>query len=384
MSHHHHHHETDESADAARVTWVGAFVNLVLSILKIIVGIIGHSAALLADGLHSLSDLASDTIVLLASKHGSQPADEEHPYGHARIETAATVVLGTMLMFIALGIAWDAIDRSLDTGELSTPSLWAMVIATLSLASKEWLYQYTMVVARRLHSKLLEANAWHHRSDAISSFVVLIGIAGAIAGFPLLDAIAAFIVALMIGHIAWELISHSVNELVDSAVDETTRQEITDLINNTDGVVNLHMLRTRMMGSKILIDAHIQVGPRLSVSEGHHIAETVAYSLKSDIDHVQDVTIHIDPEDDETAPLNSHLPLRTSLLDQVQPHWRHIPAAAHIRKIDLHYLNGQVEIELLIPLPESGVKEAADIQQQFTDVADHHDQVSLIRVRFSD
>ena len=341
----------EDSAEAQRVTWVGAGVNLVLSILKIIVGIFGHSAALLADGIHSLSDLASDTLVIVVARTGAQPADEDHPYGHARFETAATVVLGLMLAAVAVGIAWDAIQRSMRADELLIPSVLAIVIATLSLASKEWLYQYTIRVANRIHSRLLHANAWHHRTDAISSFVVLIGIAGAMVGYPILDAIAAFIVALMIAHIAWELISTSVKELVDTAVDDETQQQIVDLISNTDGVVNLHMLRTRMMGANVLVDAHIQVEPRLSVSEGHQIAETVEYLLKNRVAHMQDVTIHIDPEDDEQSSPNRYLPLRNRLLEELEPAWSHIPAAEQISKIDLHYLDGKVEVTILLPLP---------------------------------
>ena len=383
MNGHHNHHPVEDSADAQRVTLVGAGVNLALSVLKIIIGTIGNSAALLADGVHSLSDLASDTLVLLATKHGAQPADDDHPYGHARFETAATVVLGAMLIIVAIGIAWDAVERSLAISELLTPSILTIVAATISLASNEWLYQYTMVVAQRIHSKLLEANAWHHRSDAISSFVVLIGIAGAMAGFPILDAIAAFIVALMIAHIAWQLISSSVKELVDTAVDDETQQEIIDLITQTDGVVNLHMLRTRLMGAKILIDAHLQVQPRLSVSEGHQIAETVEYLLKKRVDYVRDVTIHIDPEDDEQKPLNSHLPLRSQLLEQLETQWSHIPAATHIKEINLHYLDGQVEVEILLPLPEGGVEEAREIQTAFTTVARDNDLLSAVKVNYT-
>jgi len=374
---------TDASTQAQRVTWIGAGVNLILSILKIVVGTIGHSAALVADGIHSLSDLASDTLVIVAARHGAQPADEDHPYGHARFETAATVVLGVMLLVVAIGIAWDAGLRSLSAEELLSPGVLAIVIATLSLASKEWLYQYTMLIARRIHSKLLEANAWHHRSDAISSFVVLIGIAGAMIGYPVLDAVAAFIVALMIAQIAWQLISSSFRELVDTAVDDETQQKIIDLITQTDGVVNLHMLRTRMMGSKILVDAHLQVQPRLSVSEGHQIAETVEYLLKNKIDHMQDVTIHIDPEDDEQAPLNSHLPLRTQLITQLNKEWAHISAADHIKEIDLHYLDGRVEVEILLPLPEGGVSEAREIQSAFTAVAEKNDLLSDIKVSYT-
>ncbi|MCW8965052.1 MAG: cation diffusion facilitator family transporter [Gammaproteobacteria bacterium] len=374
---------TEEYTDAQRTTWIGAGVNLFLSVIKIIVGVAGNSAALLADGIHSLSDLASDTLVLLATKHGAQPADEDHPYGHARFETAATVVLGVMLLIVAIGIAWDAIERSLTPGEILSPSILAIVVAMISLASNEWLYQYTMAVAKRIHSKLLEANAWHHRSDAISSFVVLIGIAGAMVGHPILDAIAAFIVALMIAHIAWQLISGSVKELVDTAVDDETQRQIIDLITQTDGVVSLHMLRSRMMGAKILVDAHLQVQPRLSVSEGHQIAETVEYLLKNKIDHMQDVTIHIDPEDDEQAPLNSHLPLRTTLITQLSKEWAHISAADHIKEIDLHYLDGRVEVEILLPLPEGGVSEAREIQSAFTAVAEKNDLLSDIKVSYT-
>jgi cation diffusion facilitator family transporter len=375
--------DTTELADAQRVTWVGAGVNLFLSVIKVIVGVLGNSAALVADGIHSLSDLASDTLVLLATKHGAQPADEDHPYGHARFETAATVVLGVMLLIVAVGIAWDAIERSLQPAAILSPSMMAIVVATISLASNEWLYHYTMIVARRIHSKLLEANAWHHRSDAISSFVVLIGIAGAMAGYPILDAVAAFIVSLMIAQIAWKLISNSVKELVDTAVDDATQQQIVDLITQTDGVVSLHMLRTRLMGSNVLVDAHIQVRPRLSVSEGHQIAETVEYLLKSKVDHMQDVTIHIDPEDDEEAPLNSHLPLRKQLLQQLEKDWSGIALASQINNINLHYLDGKVEVEILLPLPEGGSNEVRDIQQSFQDVAKKHEDVSAIRVLFS-
>jgi cation diffusion facilitator family transporter len=382
-THHHLPQATDDCADAQRVTYIGAGVNLFLSVLKIIVGTIGNSAALLADGVHSLSDLASDTLVLLATKHGAQPADDDHPYGHARFETAATVVLGVMLIIVAIGIAWDAIERSLAASDLATPSFLAIIVATISLASNEWLYQYTMAVAQRIHSKLLEANAWHHRSDAISSFVVLVGIAGAMVGFPVLDAIAAFIVALMIAHIAWQLISNSVKELVDTAVDDETQQEIINLITQTDGVVSLHMLRTRLMGAKILIDAHLQVQPRLSVSEGHQIAETVEYLLKNQVDHVRDVTIHIDPQDDELAPLNDHLPLRSRLLEQLEPQWSHIPASTEIKEIDLHYLDGKIEVGILMPLPEGGSEKAREIQTMFTELAENHELLSAIKVSFN-
>ncbi len=376
--------ETDELNRGQPVIWVGTGVDLILSVLKIVTGIIGNSAALLADGIHSLSDLASDALVLIAAHHGAQPADEQHPYGHERIETVATVILGLMLIAVAAGIAWDAAGRMMQAGApLSPPEIWAIMVAALSLIVKEWLYHYTVAVARKIHSRLLEANAWHHRSDAISSLVVLAGIAGAMAGLPVLDAVAAFMVALMIAHIAWGLMSNSARELVDTAVDDETRQRIAALIAQTDGVVSLHMLRTRMMGGKILADAHIQVHPRLSVSEGHQIAETVGELLKNRIERIQDVTIHIDPENDEDARPNNHLPLRTPLLQELSGYWSHIPAAADIEEIKLHYLNGKVEVELLLPLPEGGAQEAGQIQAAFAEIASRHNQLSAVRVRYA-
>lgn len=376
-------HLQDSSRAAQRVTLVGALINVVLAILKIIVGTLGHSAALVADGVHSLSDLASDVIVLLATKHGRQPADEEHPYGHARIETVATVVLGSMLALVAIGIGWDATNRMLHQDTLVAPGMLVILVATLSLISKEWLYQYTMRIAKKIHSRILEANAWHHRSDAISSFFVLLGVAGAMAGFPILDALAAFIVALMIGQISWGLVSSSVKELVDTAVDEETQKQIRSLITQTDGVLNLHMLRTRLMGADILVDAHLQVNPRLSVSEGHHIAENVGGRLISQLENVQDVTIHIDPEDDEKGPMNSHLPLRQELLKQLDRNWSAIPEANHILDIVLHYLDGKVEVELLLPFPEGGDTEARRIRAAFAKASSKDVMVSTIRVHFN-
>lgn len=373
----------EKAQSIKRVTWVGAILNALLAILKIIAGMIGHSAALVADGIHSLSDLASDALVLLAAKHGAQPADSDHPYGHARFETAATVALGLLLAVVAVGIAWDAVERTLQTDPLPSPTLLAVSIAIASLVSKEWLYHYTLRTAHRIHSKLLEANAWHHRSDGISSAVVLIGVVGAMLGYPMMDAVAAFIVALMIGQIAWKLISNSVKELVDTAVDEHTLKQITQLISHTDGVVSLHMLRTRLMGSNILVDAHIQVKPRLSVSEGHHIAETVECLLKEGVENIQDVTIHIDPEDDQEAPINDKLPLRGELLTHLQQSWADYPEAKTIKDVTLHFLDGKVDVNIVLPLPEENIGKAREIQDRFSQLTTTHPQIASITVHFS-
>ncbi len=300
--------------ETTRITLWGVAVNLVLAIIKISGGIIGQSQALLADGIHSLSDLASDGMVLIAVKHAGEDADEDHPYGHARYETLATVALGILLMGVAIGIVYGAILRLENPEEIATPALFTLIIAAISIVSNEGLYHATRAVAQKIRSPLLEANAWHHRSDAISSIVVLIGIGATFIGFPLLDAIAAIVVALMIAKIGLDLSRQSVQELVDTALEPEMVDKIKQTILSIDDVRELHMLRSRRMGHNALVDVHLLVSPKLSVSEGHHISEAVEKILIEKFDEVNDVTVHIDPEDDSTAVSCKHLPMRNELL----------------------------------------------------------------------
>jgi len=344
-----------------RITLIGLVVNLLLGVGKIIVGIIAHSQSLVADGIHSLSDLATDVMVIFAAKHAHREADEEHPYGHGRIETAMTVALGAVLILVAAGIAWDAVGRLFDPDKLLVPGKLALLAALVSVLAKEGLYHYTMMVARRLRSGMLRANAWHHRSDAVSSIVVMIGVAGTMAGLPYLDAIAAVIVGFMVAKIGWELAWRSLQELIDTALDERELQRIRDAIRDVRGVRALHMLRSRMSGGDALLDVHIQVDPTLSVSEGHQIGEKVRQTLINDIDAVADVTVHIDPEDDQTQPSCDHLPLRHELVEQLRALWADDPVAERIRDITLHYLDGKVHVDLVLPLelaPDRATAEA--------------------------
>ncbi|MEW6647484.1 MAG: cation diffusion facilitator family transporter [Pseudomonadota bacterium] len=333
-----------------RVTIVGAVVNLLLSIGKVVIGVIGGSPALVADGIHSLSDLLTDIMVVWAAKHGSKDADEDHPYGHGRIETVSTVILGLVLLLVAAGIIYDAASRLFHPERLTHPGMLALVMAAISVLSKEVLYLYTLRVAKRIRSNLLKANAWHHRSDAISSIVVIVGIAGTMAGLPYLDAIAAAAVGLMIAKIAWDLGWHAVHELVDTALEAERVEAIRRVIQSVDGVNELHTLRTRRMGADALVDVHIQVDPLLSVSEGHHISERVRQQVIREIDEVQDVLVHIDPEDDEQIALSAHLPSRQVLLARLREFWQDSPAAARIRRVTLHYLDGKLRVEVYLPL----------------------------------
>lgn len=333
-----------------RVTVVGAVVNVVLAVAKVLFGWLGHSAALIADGIHSLSDLLSDVMVWFAASHGGRGADEEHPYGHARVETLATAGLGLLLILVAAGIAWDAATRLFAPERLMIPGMLALVVAIVSILAKEALYHYTARAAKRLRSKMLRANAWHHRSDAISSVVVVIGVAGTMAGLPYLDAVAAVLVGVMVGKIGWDLAASALRELIDTGLESDRLRAIRAAIARVEGVQDLHMLRTRRMGHDALADVHILVGPKVSVSEGHQIAEEVRRRLIQDIEELTDVTVHIDPEDDETSPTCVGLPPRAEVLRRLKAVWQGEAAAERIADINLHYLGGQVDVEVIVPL----------------------------------
>lgn len=333
-----------------RTTVVGAVGNLLLAAAKIAAGWFGHSHALIADGVHSLSDLFSDLLVFFAGRHANQAPDAAHPYGHARYETLATLVLGGLLIAVAIGIGWDAIARLFAPETLNQPERYVLYAAGASILAKEAMYWYTLGYARRVRSDLLRANAWHHRTDAISSVVVLVGVAGTLAGLPYLDGIAAVLVALMIAKVGWDLGWQATRELVDTGLDQERVQAIRRIIREITGVRDVHMLRTRTSGGRASADVHVLVDPFVSVSEGHAISVMVEQRLKREIDAMSDVTVHIDPEDDDTAPPTMGLPLRTEALARLTQLWHGIPEVAARKRVLLHYLHGRIEVELFLPL----------------------------------
>lgn len=366
-----------------RVTFWGVLVNVLLSAAKLIGGVIGQSQALIADGLHSLSDLASDAMVLVAAHHAGEEADEEHPYGHARFETIATMALATLLGAVGVGIAYDAISRLIADEPATVPALFTLWIAALSILSKEALYHYTRIVGNRIRSQLLLANAWHHRSDAVSSIVVFIGIAGTQFNMPKLDAYAAIVVAIMIIKIGVELGYNSIQELADKGLDPEKIEKIRNVILAHEDVLHLHMLRSRKMGHYALVDVHIEVAPRLSVSEGHHISEKVEKALIDRFDEINDVTVHIDPENDETVAASVDLPLRSELIDELSRQWSSIPELASVDDITLHYLDGSISVEACIPLRRAGSPEhAQELQLQFREACMKIDCVGQSVLRF--
>jgi len=375
--------------ETVRITVIGAIIDALLGVAKIFVGFVAQSQALIADGIHSFSDLATDAIVLYAAKHAHQEADEEHPYGHGRFETVATVALGIALMGVALGISLNALMRLFEPEQLPTPGIWALIIAAISILSKEAIYQYTMRVADKFNSNMLRANAWHSRTDAISSVIVLAGVAGSMAGLWYLDAVAAVGVGLMVAKIGWDLAFSSIRELVDSSIEPERVEAIRTAILSVDGVKSLHILRTRRMAGEALVDVHIQVEPRISVSEGHFVSETVRAKIIKEIEEVADVMVHIDPEDDEIVPLNTQLPMRGEIIRQLKGQWSNIAAAEKITNTMLHYLDGAVEVDITLPLsvlsevagktPESVRQE---LQTEFDGVAEKLDIISVIRLLF--
>jgi cation diffusion facilitator family transporter len=304
---------------------------------------------LIADGVHSFSDLLSDAVVLYAVKHANEEADADHPYGHKRFETVATLGLAIILALVSIGIIYDALGRLSNPSVLAHSALLLSVVA-LSILSKEALYWYTIKVAKIYKSDMLKANAWHHRSDALSSVVVLVGVFGSLNGYPYLDSMAAIVVGLMVMMIAWKLGSSATKELVDTAIDVEQVEQLRTAIGMISGVNNVHSLRTRKIGHAISADVHVQVDPFLSVSEGHIISVSVERVAKKCLEDLDDVTVHIDPEDDEIAAPCEHLPERAKALGILNKALFGNKCDGEIERIQLHYLNGKIHVDFFLPL----------------------------------
>ncbi len=298
------HSAAERTAAATRSTWVSVGVNLVLSTLQIVVGVLAKSQALIADGIHSLSDLVADGVVLLANHHSQKDADEDHPYGHQRFETAASLVLGLLLLAVGVGMVWSALVKLQDPGTIAVVHPVALWVAGAALVSKELLFRYMLRVAKAVKSSMLVANAWHARSDAASSLVVGLGLAGNLLGFPLLDPIAALIVGLMVGKMGWSFGWDALHDLMDRGLDEAEVQAIYATLLATPGVAGVHDVRTRKMGDMVVADAHIEVDATLTVEEGHNIA-VAARAAVLQRHRVLNLMTHVDPA---RRPDADHLP----------------------------------------------------------------------------
>jgi cation diffusion facilitator family transporter len=266
------HSAAQRAAAASRSTWVSVVVNLVLTCTQIAVGVLAKSQGLIADGIHSLSDLVADFVVLFASHHSKKDADADHPYGHQRFETAASLALGALLLVVGLGMLWSAFQKLEDPASVQQVHIVALWVAAAALVAKESLFRYMLAVAKRVKSGMLVANAWHARSDAASSLVVGVGIAGNLAGYPILDPIAAAIVGFMVAKMGWGFSWDALHDLMDRSADDLEVAAIRQTLVGTPGVVNVHDIRTRKMGDLIVVDAHIEVDSTITVEAGHDIA----------------------------------------------------------------------------------------------------------------
>ncbi len=286
---------------AVRVTLIGAGADTLLTLGKLIIGFLGNSAALVAEGLHSAADLLFDLVALIGMRIARKEVDEDHPYGHGKYESLATLLLSLILLAVAVGIVWDGVER-IQHPDLAAPAALTLWVAAGSMLLKEFLYHYTIRVGRRIGSKIIVANAWHHRSDAIASFAALIGIAGALMGWPILDPVAAIGVAFFVGKVGIEIAIEALRELTDAAtaIDKEIHDSIQRLINDHPEVQSAHLVKARRMGPDIMVDVHVVVDAYLSVSEGHQIADEVEKTLMREIPAITSVMVHVDVSD-ETA-----------------------------------------------------------------------------------
>ncbi len=288
------HTRAERAAASARSTWVSVGVNLGLTLTQVAVGLVSKSQGLVADGIHSLSDVVADFVVLFASHHSQRDADQGHPYGHQRFETAASLVLGVLLLVVGVGMLWSAFRKLEEPDTVQKVRIAALWVAGGAIIAKELLFRYMLSVAKKVKSSLLVANAWHARSDAASSVVVGIGIIGNLAGFPILDPIAALIVGFMVAKMGWEFGWDALHDLMDRAVDDQEVRGIFDTLRQTPGVLGVHDVRTRKMGDMIVVDAHIEVDAAISVEAGHDIA-VAARDRVMQRHRVLNLMTHVDP-----------------------------------------------------------------------------------------
>jgi cation diffusion facilitator family transporter len=302
--------EAERAQAAARSTWVSVVVNIVLSVSQIVAGVLSKSQGLIADGIHSLSDLIGDFVVLLAGHHSQKGADADHPYGHQRFENAASLVLGMLLLAVGMGMLWSAASKLQSPASIATVHISALWVAGGALIAKELLFRYMLAVAKRVKSSMLVANAWHARSDAASSLVVGVGIIGNLMGYPILDPIAAALVGFMVTKMGWGFAWDALHDLMDRSADDAEVQAIRQTLVETPGISSVHELRTRKMGDMIVVDAHLEVDAMLTVEQGHDIA-VAARDRVLKRHRVLNLMTHVDPyrrPDLDHAPVVTRTP----------------------------------------------------------------------------
>ena len=284
-----------------KVTLVGSAANVLLTVFKFVAGILGHSAAMTADAIHSLSDLLTDAVVLLFVRISSKPEDKDHDYGHGKYETLATTLIGLALAAVAVGLGWTAVESMLfwyGGGSLPAPGMLALWAADVSIVLKELVYRYTVHRGKNLNSPALQANAWHHRSDALSSLGTLAGIGGAILlgnRWTVLDPIAGFVVSLFILRVAWKLLKGSFNELLEASLPDEIEKEILEVVTSFPDVSDPHHLRTRRIGSRYAIELHIRMDGAMPLAASHARTCEIEQALKARFGERTHITLHVEP-----------------------------------------------------------------------------------------
>jgi cation diffusion facilitator family transporter len=347
-----------------RVTWLGAAVNLPLALGKIVVGVWGQSAALVADGVHSLADLASDLAVLWALGHSARAPDREHPYGHGRFETLVTLAISAALILTALGILLDAAVRLGGGGPATPPGAPVLVAALFSLVVKEALYRITLQVGRQTESALIVANAWHHRSDALSSVVAALGIGAAMAGWPGFDALAAALIALLLVRIGWLQALPAASELVDAQATEAERATLRAQLSGSPGVAGVRHLRLRRHGAALVADASLLVNPDLTVTEGHRIAEAARTEAIAAIPRLEQLVLHVEPEGHAEGYGAEAAPLRGEIEGRIRALLAEVAPGAAAQEVRLGYFAEGLTVEIVARLPEAARPDQADIERR--------------------
>lgn len=281
--------------EATKVTLISIIWNVVLTFIKVLGGILGKSNAMIADGLHSASDIISSIGVLIGNKIAKTPNDKEHNYGHEKAETLVSFLLSMLLIGVALKISLNGINSLIHLSDVQVPTFLPLIISVISIGVKEYQYKITIKVAKKINSPSLKADAWHHRSDALSSVAAFIGIGGSLLGFKALDPIATVVVGLFVAKVGLDIFKDAINELMDYSIDENDESQIITIANDTDGVLNIGELRTRKHGSMAYVDLTICVNKDLTVLQGHEIANKLEISILEELQIVKGITVHVEP-----------------------------------------------------------------------------------------
>lgn len=281
--------------ESSKVTIQSIIWNIILTIIKVFAGVLGKSSAMVADGLHSASDIVSSIGVLIGNYISSTPHDKEHNYGHEKAETLVSFVLSLLLIFVSITIGVEGVKSLFNLEKLQVPTLLPLIVSVISILIKEYQYRITIKVAQKINSPALKADAWHHRSDALSSVAAFIGIGGSMLGFKALDPIASIAVAIFVANVGIEILKNSVNELMDLSIDDNQEEQIKQIAEETEGVMNLGELKTRKHGAMAYVDLTICVNGVLTVKEGHDIAHKLEKRMIQDMEFIKGITVHVEP-----------------------------------------------------------------------------------------